>query len=147
MCARRSSGNPVGCDANRSNCLFTAKSPTRRGGQGSKWPESKRWEGMHNFPIGAGRESDLRMVLMKRGNSRGAKGQDFDRVFNNGESPAWSIPPLKIIADSALLYTSTVVCSMPDSPPFSGSLAGSSCRSSANGDTSTRYGPGSFFIV
>jgi len=63
---------------------------TRRGGQGSKWPESKRWEGMHNFPIGPGRESDLPIVVMKRGNFRGAKGQDFDRVFNNGGSPAWS---------------------------------------------------------
>ncbi len=51
---------------------------TRRGGQGSKWPESKRWEGMHNFPIGPGRESDLPIVVMKRGNFRGAKGQDFD---------------------------------------------------------------------
>jgi len=78
LCARRSSGNPGGCDAIRGNCLFTAKSPTRRGGQGSKWPESKRWEGMHNFPIGPGRESDLPIVVMKRGNFRGAKGQDFD---------------------------------------------------------------------
>lgn len=64
---------------------------TRRNGQGSKWPESKRWEGMHNLLFGSGRESDLFIVVMKRGNSRGAKGQDFDRVSNKGGRSAWSI--------------------------------------------------------
>jgi hypothetical protein len=44
VCARPSSGNPGGCDAIRGNCLFTAKSPTRRVGvtrivkQGRKRP-------------------------------------------------------------------------------------------------------------
>ncbi len=57
---------------------------TRRGGQGSKEPESKRRRGMHNPPYGPGRESDLPIVVMKRGNARGAKGQDFDRVSNKG---------------------------------------------------------------
>jgi len=63
---------------------------TRRDGQGSKEPESKRRRGMHNPPAGPGRESDLPIVVMKRGNARGAKGQDFDRVSTKRGRTAWT---------------------------------------------------------
>jgi hypothetical protein len=55
---------------------------TRWDGQGSKWPESKRWWGIHNSPNGPGRESDLPIVAMKPWKHGRAKGQDFDRVSN-----------------------------------------------------------------
>ena len=57
---------------------------TRRDGQGSKQPESKRRWGMHNLLRGPGRESDLPIVAMKPWKQGGAKGQDFDRVSDKG---------------------------------------------------------------
>lgn len=47
----------------------------------------RRW-GIHNPPIGRGRESERSIVAVKRGNARGAKGPCFSHVSIKERSPA-----------------------------------------------------------